>query len=143
MTNPRESAPSEQIYHSDDTITITNKVVEIGSVTYALAHITSLRTGRVSPDRFGIGLVGFIIGLLVGVLVYFGLQMVFGEADFLLLVIPFVGIIGFVYAAMSQKDRYRLLIHLASGETDSVVSGDVVYIQYLHDHLHKALLEFY
>ena len=133
---------AEPTYYSDEKgvrITPTRlitpgKTRNEGPSTYAMANITSVKTEKHDPNRWG-GIVIAVIGvLLIGI----GSQL--GDSTWLILFGVVLLGAGIAWAVL-LKPTYHLRVSSASGETEPLTSKDKQYIDHVVSALNEALIK--
>ena len=118
---------SETTYYSQGDINITNSRAIIGGKTYAMANITSVSMGVISPNYIPAAVAG-VVGLLM-----------LANSDarlFGVLVLVVAGVLFYL-----AKRRYTVNIGSASGESHALVDKDQAHIQEIVDAMNKAIVE--
>lgn len=118
---------SETTYYSQGGIDITNSRAIIGGKTYAMANITSVSMGVISPN--------YILPAVVGIA---GLLML-SISDFRLF--GLLALVGAGVLFYMAKRRYTVNIGSASGESHALVDKDKGRIQEIVDAMNKAIVE--
>ena len=136
---------AEPTYYSDEKgVRITPTRLIIGSSTYAMANISSIKTATGDPSRWagivmalfglffiGLGFVVMSLGGSVSVTVFAAIVFLMG--------IAVLG--GGIAWAVLVKPTYHLRISSASGETDALMSKDKDYIAHVATALNEALIK--
>jgi hypothetical protein len=142
---------SENIIYQDNTITVTNKRIVLGSKTYPLRQVASVGMTRTSPDYGSVmgegGCIGFLIGAGIGALfltyiVTSLLGMNPGTTDYGGIIFSvFMGILVIVGLIMwNMKPSYNVQLGLSSGETNILSSEDRNYISKVVNKINEALV---
>ena len=125
---------ADPTYYSDEKgVRITATRLIIGSTTYAMANITSIRTKTVYPT-LALGIIIGIIGLVV-----LAISAAFNSwTGMLFLVGVLLLIIGIILAA---RRTYHLKVTSAAGEESPLTSKDREYINQLVVAVNEALIK--
>lgn len=115
---------AEQIFYDNGTVKVTNARFMVGSQTYAMQGVTSVRSLVQSPNRI------FPIILIIVGLFAFG-----GSVLFALLMIA----AGIALLVM-MKNTHIVALHSASGEQQALTSTDAGYINDVVGALNNALI---
>lgn len=120
-----ENQPENQFYH-DGVVTVTQSRFVTQSKTYAMRNISSVHIFEIQKSR-----VGPIIMILLGFPFLFS-----GEIFWLGLIIIASAILWLFYI----KNEYAVRISTNSGEANSILSKDRIYIQKIVDALNDAII---
>ncbi len=120
-----ENQPENQFYH-DGVVTVTQSRFVTQSKTYAMRNISSVHIFEIQKSR-----VGPIIMILLGFPFLFS-----GEIFWMGLIIIVLAILWLFYI----KNEYAVRISTNSGEANSILSKDRVYIQKIVDALNDAII---
>ncbi|AZA55799.1 hypothetical protein EG349_13450 [Chryseobacterium shandongense] len=120
-----ENQPENQFYH-DGVVTVTQSRFVTQSKTYAMRNISSVHIFEIQKSR-----VGPIIMILLGFPFLFS-----GEIFWMGLIIIALAILWLFYI----KNEYAVRISTNSGEANSILSKDRVYIQKIVDALNDAII---
>lgn len=122
----------EQVYFSDDRVTITKTHATIDGKTYTVSDISSAQMAKRPPARnlpITLIAIGFVSGLAASS----------GESGFLYGSIAVTFLVLGVLLFVSQRDRYAVQITLASGKVDALLSRDQEYVRRIVDALNQAI----
>ena len=122
---------SEQIYFNEGNVQVTRSRVVIGSRTYPMNGITSIRTVRIPPNRIPSILLG-LFGLLVILLSQFNLTTIF--LGFIL-----VGVAVLIWKL--QKTTFCVYFGTAGGEKQALSIEDENYVLRVAGAIDQALIE--
>jgi hypothetical protein len=120
-----ENQIENQFYH-DGVVTVTQSRFVTQSKTYAMRNISSVHVFEIQKSR-----VGPIIMILLGFPFLFS-----GEIFWMGLIIIALAILWLFYI----KNEYAVRISTNSGEANSILSKDRVYIQKIVDALNDAII---
>lgn len=120
-----ENQPENQFYH-DGVVTVTQSRFVTQSKTYAMRNISSVHIFEIQKSR-----VGPIIMILLGFPFLFS-----GKIFWMGLIIIALAILWLFYI----KNEYAVRISTNSGEANSILSKDRVYIQKIVDALNDAII---
>jgi hypothetical protein len=118
----------ERVFFDRDGVRVTNARFMVGSQTYAMNGVTSVKSRVTPPNR-----TGAIIAVIVGVLLFFGLDG--GAKLFGLLV---AGVAGWMLSQM--KNTHAVFLSSASGEVQALANQDGEYIGGVIAALNDALV---
>ena len=118
----------EKTFFEQGNVKVTNARFLVGSQTYAMNGVTSVKSHVVPPSRMGP-----IIGLIVGVLVLLGAS---GSGK--LIGVAIAGACGFIL--YSQKSTYSVVLNSASGEAQALSGTDGEHIKGVVSALNDALI---
>lgn len=125
---------AEPTYYSDEKgVRITPSRLIIGSTTYAMANITSIRLTKDYNNRWGgVALAGLgLFAIAIGA--PFDIQV--------LVVSGFILLVAGIACAVLLKPTRHLRVSSASGETDALTSNDEKYIAQIATALNEALIK--
>lgn len=124
---------TEPTFYSDERgVRVTPTRLIIGSTTYAMANISSIRTERRDPSRRS-AYITALIGL--GILIFFAAIGV-GPGIGIGVIVLGAGLAWAFYL----KPTYNLKLTSASGETDALSSKDKDYIDHIAIAINEALI---
>lgn len=119
---------AEEIFYESGNVKVTNARFVVGSQTYAMNGVTSVKS-LVVPANKGLAIILIVVGLLILVGASGG-GKVFG-----LLIAALGG-----YMIYKAKATHAVMLHSSSGETQALSSTDQVYIQSVIQALNEALI---
>ena len=122
----------EQVYFSDDKVTITKTHATIDGKTYTVSDVGSVRMAKRPPAR-NLPITLIAIGFVSGLAAFSG------ESGFLYGSIAVTFLVLGVLLFVSQHDRYAVQITLASGKVDALLSRDQEYVRRIVDALNQAI----
>lgn len=118
----------ERVFFERNGVKVTNARFMVGSQTYAMNGVTSVKS-RITPPNRG----GAVVAVIVGVLLFFALDG--GAKLFGLLV---AGAAGWMLSQM--KDTHSVFLSSASGEVQALADQDGEYIGGVIGALNEALV---
>lgn len=116
-------------FYKGGNVSITNARFLVGSTTYAMNGVTSVKRGQTDPSKAAPVIAGLI-----------GLAMVFVATTFLF---KAIGVGLFLLAVVwfrSIKPEYIVVLNSASGESQALSSQDVKYINDVINALNEAII---
>jgi hypothetical protein len=122
----------EQVYFSDDKVTITKTHATIDGKTYTVSDVSSVQMAKRPPAR-NLPITLIAIGFISGLAAFSG------ESGFLYGSIAVMFLVLGVLLFVSQHDRYAVQITLASGKVDALLSRDQEYVRRIVDALNQAI----
>lgn len=122
---------SEKTYYSDNNgVSVTKSRIIIGSATYTVANITSVKTAKRSNKHLS-GLIFSIVGLII---------IIFSEGtNYTIFSIGLIILLGGGLWAILPRPTYHLIIASASGETYALSSKEKQYISNIVSAISDAL----
>ena len=119
---------NERVFYENGDVRVTNARFIVGGQTYAMAGVTSVRDGRIPPNR-GLALVLIVIGVIF---------VLAGGAGAKLFGILLAGLGG--YLAYTAKATHLVILHSSSGETRALSNTDAGFIHGVIDALNQSLI---
>ncbi len=119
----------ETEFYSNGHVSITNSRFIVGSTTYAMNGVTSVKRGHTNPSKVG-----------PVILTIIGLIMVFAAATLMFKAIGVVLIIAAIAWFRSIKPEYMVFLNSASGESQALSSKDKSYIDDVIKSLNNAII---
>lgn len=138
---------AEPVYYSDDKgiritptrLVMPGKTVKEGPSTYTMANITSVKTVKEEPNRWG----GIILALIGIILIIVGTGIVKTDSDLTSYYIvggAVILCIGIAWAGL-VKPIYHIRIFSASGESDALKSKEKTYIARIVTAINEAIIK--
>jgi len=125
---------AEPTYYSDEKgVRITPTRLIIGSTTYTMANITSIKTKKDEPNRHP-GIITSVIGIII-----LAIFAAMGESAGVVFGVLVLG--GGIAWAWLVKPTYHLTISSASGEPDALSSKSEEYVKSVATALNEALIK--
>ncbi len=118
----------ERNFYSNGSVTVSNDRFIVGSTTYAMNGVTSVKRGQTDPSRMWP-----IILCLVGLYVLFQGSMMTFLAGVAMVAI---GVLWF----KAIKPEYMVFLNSSSGESQALASKDVKYIDQVIAALNEAII---
>lgn len=119
----------EKEFYKNGNVSITNSRFLVGSTTYAMNGVTSVKRGERPPSI----LAPVIMGLI-------GLVMIFATSTLIFKGIGVLLIILSIIWFKSLKTEYVVFLNSASGEYQTLTSTDKKYIDKVIDSLNEAII---
>lgn len=116
---------SENIFYSKNDISISNSRFIVGSTTYAMNGVTSVKMGKKDPE-YGGAITLFVIGIAI---MYFW-SIWIGLGALALSIILFA----------TLKPTYIVVLNSSSGESQALTSEDLNYIKDVIEALNSAII---
>ncbi len=128
---------SEEVIYADNQVSISTSRIVIGSTTYALRNITSVKIGSTAAKR------GCAIIMLVFVPIVLIVGISGGGDNFLpgLIWAVILGVGGFFWLR-ACKDDHHVLISSSSGEAKALTSKDKSYIEKIVAAINDAFIRY-
>ena len=120
---------SEQTFYQNGNVSITNTRFMVGTTTYAMHGVTSVKRRQVNPPKGG----SIILGII-------GIVMLLACPAIVLKLAGVVAIIIAVIWYRSIKSVHIVLLNSASGETQALSSTDNIYINEVITALNQAII---
>ncbi|HEY4437990.1 MAG TPA: DUF6232 family protein [Lelliottia sp.] len=119
----------EKEFYRNGNVSITNARFIVGSTTYAMNGVTSVKRGQTDPSKVGPVILAII-----------GLAMVFMAAAFLTKAIGVVIVIAAIAWFKAIKPDYMVFLNSSSGESQALTSQDKQYIDDVINSLNNAII---
>ncbi|ELT0934753.1 DUF6232 family protein [Enterobacter roggenkampii] len=119
----------ETEFYRNGNVSITNARFIVGSTTYAMNGVTSVKRGQTDPSK-----VGPIILVLIGI------AMVFIAASLLTKAIGVVIVVVAIAWFKAIKPDYIVYLNSSSGESQALTSQDKQYIDDVINSLNNAII---
>ncbi|KGT87026.1 QacE [Erwinia typographi] len=119
----------EKEFYSNGKVSITNSRFLVGSTTYAMNGVTSVKRGERPPSK-----------AVPAIIVLTGLIMIFAAST---LMFKGIGVLLIVLGIMwikSLKTEYVVFLNSASGESQALTSTDKNYIDKVINSLNEAII---
>ncbi|NAT78172.1 QacE [Dickeya dadantii] len=119
----------ETEFYNDGNVSITNARFRVGSTTYAMNGVTSVKRGQTNPPKTGpvvLAAIGIITAFAAGTLLF-----------------KSIGVIIFIIAIAwfkSIRPNYIVFLNSASGESQALSSQDGKYINDVINALNEAIV---
>ncbi|HMQ79982.1 MAG TPA: DUF6232 family protein [Ignavibacteria bacterium] len=127
----------EKNYYSDNSISVTSTRVMIGSTTYSLRNVSSVRTMFTAPSHI-IDILLIITGVISLII---GFAMIKNSGGFCVGIGVLLGIIG-VIVFKSKKNTYYVLLGTNAGEHKALTSTNQQYIDTIVTAINNAIIEY-
>ena len=128
----------EETLYSDGTVSVTPARVVIGTTTYAVRNITSVKTTMTPPAR---GCATLVLAMgIIALLISLGVMGESISAGIVVLIIAASVIVGAIYWRRSCKPQYHVTIASASGEAHALASKDKAYIDTIVASINAAIV---
>lgn len=110
----------EQVFFQQDEITVTNARFVVGSQTFAMRNITSVRSEKIDAK---VEYPGYLMmaGIVVALVGFFGAGIAVGVLGIAILA-------GGIYLAWNQDDNFAVLLTTSAGEVSAYQSKDKQHI---------------
>lgn len=136
LTSQQITHDGETVFLNEGSITVTNARFIVGSQTYAMRNITSVRGAEVPPRRLGANILGVIGVCFLFYAFFFGftqhiLAGLFGATSLVICV--------FTNLVLLRSD-FQILVNTAGGEQSAYESWDSARIARIIDALNKAIV---
>jgi hypothetical protein len=142
----------ETVYYQDNAVTITSTRAILGGSTYTMVNISSVKIGKKPPDlrpAIALGAIGSLCTACSACSFLATLQTasqqgseavgaIIGTGISTLLGLAIIGVAIFLFVML--KPKYIVRIGSASGETDGLISKDLVYVQTIVDAISTAII---
>ncbi|MCD6622850.1 DUF6232 family protein [Klebsiella michiganensis] len=119
----------EKEFYRNGNVSITNARFMVGSTTYAMNGVTSVKRGEKAPSKMGPIVTGII-----------GVVMVFAAATLMYKAIGVLLVLFAVFWFKGLKTEYLVFLNSASGESQALTSTDKSYIDSVIHHLNEAII---
>jgi len=119
----------ETEFYRKDHVTITNARFIVGSTTYAMNGVTSVKRGQTDPSKAGPVILAII-----------GIIMVFAAATLMFKAIGVALVIAAIAWFKSIKPEYRVFLNSSSGESQALSSTNKAYIDDVITSLNNAII---
>jgi hypothetical protein len=127
----------EKTYYSDNSISVTSTRVIVGSTTYSLRNVSSVKMTSIVPSH-----VIDIILILIGVItLIIGLAALKETSGICLIVGILIGVAGF-FIFKSKKTTYYVVLGTNSGEQKAIYSIDLEYINKIVSEINNAIMDY-
>lgn len=120
---------SEIEFYKNNNVTITNSRFIVGSTTYAMNGVTSVKRGQTTPSKAGAVILGII-----------ALIMVFAASSIVMKGIGILLILAAVAWFRAIKPEYIVFLNSSSGESQALSSSDKQYIDDVIGSLNEAII---
>ena len=117
----------EKIFLSQGDVSVSNSRFIVSGQTYAMSNVTSVKSGKVEPERGG-----SIILIVIGLACLFGSGWVFVVG----LVLIALGVISW-YGA---NTKFSVILNTSAGENQALTSTDKSYIENVIAALNEAIV---
>lgn len=125
---------AEVTHYSHGSVQVTNARAIIGSTTYAMANITSVKMAKKRANPwFGIFLA------VLGVILF--LVAITGDQNTVEIIVTAVMAVAGIAIAATRRSRYIVRIGSASGESDALISKDQETIESIVGAMQQAIIE--
>lgn len=118
----------EKSFFSQGNVSVSNARFIVDGQTYAMNGVTSVKTGRKAPSRWGPIIVG-VVGLA---------SLGGGEAGAVILGLVLIGLAIFWW--VKQKPELSVVLSSSSGEMRALVSRDAAFINGVIEALNNAII---
>lgn len=127
----------EKNYYNDSTITVTSSRIIVGSTTYSLRNISSVKMTYVDPSH-----IFEIILILIGIIsLISGIPMIKNSGGICIVLGVLLGVAGyFIYK--SKKTTYYVVLGTNSGEQKALFSTDSNYIKNIVNEINNAIIDY-
>lgn len=123
----------ERPIFQQENVTVTKTRFIVGSQTYAVRNITSVRPIKVPPPQAGATVVT-LCGPLVGIMIYISLGLLWG------CVIGFILFAIGIWMFTKQRPSYGVLLTTSSGELRALVDPRLPFILGIVDGINEAIV---
>lgn len=115
----------EKIFFEYDDVKVTNARFMIGSQTYAMSNITSVKAYEEKPNRT-IG----ILGIIAGIIIAMQIEPITGAI---------IAIVSVLFMFL-QKTVYHVMLNTSGGETSALKTHQTEYLNKVVSALNKAIV---
>lgn len=119
----------EKEFYRNGNVSITNARFIVGSTTYAMNGVTSVKRGQTDPSKVGPVILAII-----------GLAMAFMAAAFMTKAIGVLIVIAAIAWFKSIKPDYMVFLNSSSGESQALTSQNKQYIDDVINSLNNAII---
>ena len=116
-------------FYRNGNVSITNARFMVGSTTYAMHGVTSVKRGEKIPSKVGPIITGII-----------GILMIFLAATLMFKAIGVLVVLFAIFWFKGLKTEYLVFLNSASGEAQALTSTDKSYIDSVIHHLNEAII---
>jgi hypothetical protein len=120
---------SEIEFYRNGNVSISNSRFIVGTTTYAMNGVTSVKRGQNEPPKAA----PIVLGLI-------GLMMVFVASTLLSKGIGVLIVLGCIAWLKSLKTEYLVFLNSSSGESQALASTDKEYIDQVIHNLNEAII---
>ena len=120
---------SEKEFYRNGNVSISNSRFIVGTTTYAMNGVTSVKRGQNEPSKAA----PVIVGLIGGV-------MVFAASTFLFKGIGALVALACIAWVKSLKTEYLVFLNSSSGESQALASTDKEYIDQVIHNLNESII---
>lgn len=119
----------ETEFYKSGNVSITNSRFMVGSTTYAMNGVTSVKRSQTEPSKAGAVILGIV-----------GALMIFAAATLMFKAAGVVIIILAIFWFKSIKCEYHVFLNSASGESQALSSKDKKFIDDVINSLNEAII---
>ncbi|EOZ3812814.1 DUF6232 family protein [Citrobacter youngae] len=120
---------SEKEFYRNGNVSISNSRFIVGTTTYAMNGVTSVKRGQNEPSKAAPVIVGLI-----------GVVMVFAASTFLFKGIGALVALACIAWFKSLKTEYLVFLNSSSGESQALASTDKEYIDQVIHNLNESII---
>ena len=120
---------SEKEFYRNGNVSISNSRFIVGTTTYAMNGVTSVKRGQNEPSKTA----PIIVGLI-------GVVMVFAASTFLFKGIGVLVALACIAWFKSLKTEYLVFLNSSSGESQALASTDKEYIDQVIHNLNESII---